>query len=432
MCGETERSPALAAPGSNNYTGLIASSTTETIGAKASKVQGLSDDDANDLCERYKPLAFKIAGQYRNRGVELDELRAAGLLGLVQASRRFDPERDIAFGGYAQHWIKGQILELFKPKADAIGFGRAESLNAPANTEDDEEGTTQLDFVIDESLPGATLDVGEMSERERCVFRARLDGETLDDIAKGIGISRERVRQINERATHKIGSTPGNVARACIRDLWNRRGYRRTARSQWAGGNLGPVKQIKITQHLSGPEKQRWSECLKSAETTVWSRRTDGRDKRFKVDGSISWKRLTPDQVERAKQKTSEEHLHKFLTHHLLERFRFDMRAKLCGGTKVNRPRKGSWCRRALVSPGPKRDTRRGVIIRFPVERTRRSKGFCDREPPKHVYHEPETSRKIVHHRVHASRLAASRGGKSIRNARGPYGGPIIHQGGRS
>ena len=60
MWEEMERSPALAAPGSNNFGGLIASTTNASIGSKQRKVQPLSEEDENDLCERYRPLAFKI------------------------------------------------------------------------------------------------------------------------------------------------------------------------------------------------------------------------------------------------------------------------------------------------------------------------------------------------------------------------------------
>jgi hypothetical protein len=61
MWGEMERSPALAAPGSNDFTGLIANSTAHTIGSEAEKFQALPDDQANNLCKRYRPLALKIA-----------------------------------------------------------------------------------------------------------------------------------------------------------------------------------------------------------------------------------------------------------------------------------------------------------------------------------------------------------------------------------
>jgi RNA polymerase sigma factor (sigma-70 family) len=174
MRQETERSRVLGAPGSNSLGGLIATSTNQVIGEKANKVQGPSQADANDLCERYRPLALKIAGQYRDRGVALDELRSAGLLGLVQASKRFDPEIGIAFGGYAKHWIKGQILDLFKPKADAMGLGRAHSLSARAFTKENDDGNTKLDLVTDDSEPNTTADLSSLTDRERGIFTARL------------------------------------------------------------------------------------------------------------------------------------------------------------------------------------------------------------------------------------------------------------------
>ena len=51
----------------------------------------------------------------------------------------------------------------------------------------------------------------------------------LESLANVLGISRERVRQINERAVQRVASKQGNVARACIRDLITR--HRR--RHQW-------------------------------------------------------------------------------------------------------------------------------------------------------------------------------------------------------
>ena len=79
---EMERSPVLGAPGSNDYCGLIAGSTNAKSGSEASNFQGLSNEDANDLCERYLPLAYKMAGKYRNRGVDPKELQSASQWGL--------------------------------------------------------------------------------------------------------------------------------------------------------------------------------------------------------------------------------------------------------------------------------------------------------------------------------------------------------------
>ena len=115
MWGEREGSPVFAAPGSNDYCGLVASTTNEASRANGGNFQGLSDKEANDLCDEYELLAYKIAKQYRGKGIKLDELKAASLLGLVEASRNFDPNRGVPFGGYAHHRIRGAIKDLFLP-----------------------------------------------------------------------------------------------------------------------------------------------------------------------------------------------------------------------------------------------------------------------------------------------------------------------------
>jgi hypothetical protein len=66
MGEQMERSPVLAAPGSNDIGGLIASATYEKGGSEVCNFQGLSDE-ATNLCEGYLPLAYKMAGRYRNR-----------------------------------------------------------------------------------------------------------------------------------------------------------------------------------------------------------------------------------------------------------------------------------------------------------------------------------------------------------------------------
>ena len=123
MWEEMERSRVLGAPGFNNYDGLAPIDRRENR-FRGEKSSSPFRENANDLCKRSQPLAFSIAGQYRNRGVDRDELRSAGLLGLVKATRKFDPERGVPFGGFAKPWIKGEILSLFKPTRDALSLGR--------------------------------------------------------------------------------------------------------------------------------------------------------------------------------------------------------------------------------------------------------------------------------------------------------------------
>ena len=70
--------------------------------------------------------------------------------------------------------------------------------------------------------------------------------------------------------------------------------------------------------------------------------------------------------------------------------------------------------------------TKRGKVIRFPIERTRHYAEFRDREPPEHIYREPPPSRQLVHHRANSPHLAELRGNKPFRRWKGPYGGAIV------
>jgi RNA polymerase sigma-B factor len=282
MWGEVEvwgeiRSPVLAAPSFNDCIGTN-SSTLIIVGKEDEDPQA-----ANDLCEKYKPLALKIARRYRGLGIANDELHSAALLGLTVASRKFDPTRG-AFGPHAKPWIKGELTRLFKPTADAMAFGRSESLNVPALGDDDDS-----DHQRDVAAPAPTImpDLSALAETDRYIIQSRLCGETLAEIGKVLGISSERVRQREVRARSKI---KGIIASECLSDL-----------------------------------------------------------------------------------------------------------------------------------------TKRGEAIRLPGEHTRREVDFRDREPPKHTHGKPKPSRRILHHRAHASRLAELRGKEPLRNARGPYGGPVIH-----
>src|SRR5262249_38557498 len=69
----------------------------------------------------------------------------------------------------------------------------------------------------------------------------------------------------------------------------------------------------------------------------------------------------------------------------------------------------------------------RGEVLSFPGRSSRSGSEFCDRPPPEHAYREPQASKKLRHHRAHATPLAALRGNAPLRNERGEYGGAVIH-----
>ncbi len=214
---------------------------------------------------RYVPT---VARRYLGNGPDLDELIAAGHLGLVQAAMRFDPERKLKFVTYADWWIRKAILESIETlngplrtpryrydklrwlrRAQARWTARhgetptLEQLASDTGMPIDQVGQllfnvprgVSLDHPIHrgeqrplgESLqdprspcPQASLmrsdlarrlrnELAALSSRERAVIRLRfgLDGRTaltLRETGRAVGLSRERVRQIELCALRKI------------------------------------------------------------------------------------------------------------------------------------------------------------------------------------------------------------------------------------
>ena len=211
------------------------------------------------------PLIESIAATYRfTPRVERRELLQEGVVGVLRARERYDPSRGVPFGAYATWWIRQAmqqlVAELTRPVVlsdralrhlarvrdalsetggdasldelarrtglteDQIGAllaaeGRPRSLEETLVGEDGRV-TSFGDLVADPLAEDAyekvlaTLEAGTirelmtgLSERERTVLTARHDEErTLRDVAGQLGLSAERVRQIESRALGKLAA----------------------------------------------------------------------------------------------------------------------------------------------------------------------------------------------------------------------------------
>ncbi len=217
---------------------------------------------AHRLVTSHLRLVAKIAMGYRGYGLPLSELISEGNVGMMQAVKRFDPDRGFRLATYAMWWIRAAIQEyilhswslvkmgttaaqkkLFfnlrklKGQIEAIEegdltpenvkkirrlMGPDHSLNAPVRADGDGEGEWQ-DWLVDERDDQETR-LGErqelgirrdllgkamtlLTERERHILRERRlkdNPTTLEDLSQEFGISRERVRQIEVRAFEKL------------------------------------------------------------------------------------------------------------------------------------------------------------------------------------------------------------------------------------
>ena len=213
-------------------------------------------------------LVVTIAHDYANLGLPLLDLISEGNIGLTKAVERFDPSKGAKLSTYAMWWIKQSIKRALanqskiirlpvhlvdkiakvrrvslqmsdelgrEPTEDELGdelgiasekvarlkiLGiRPASLDAPIGDDDstdfgalvgDEEAQTPFELLRDKNLLGEVSGlIAVLDSREKKIISQRfgLDGgkpKTLEDVGKDFGVTRERIRQLQNIALTKL------------------------------------------------------------------------------------------------------------------------------------------------------------------------------------------------------------------------------------
>ena len=237
----------------------------------ARRAQAGDEAAREELIRRLLPLVHATARRYRTEGLEQADLLQEGIVGLLRALQRFDPQRGVPFAAFATWWIRQSLQEArsdfmrplrLPPKAlrqlsqlksehqriyegerrsarvgelaertniepeqaEAlmVADARERSLDEPIGSMEAELGT--LGDLLEDPLSAAAYEdvvdavageqlralLSRLTDREREVVRARFGfdapAEKLSEVGERLGLSAERVRQIEERALAKLRS----------------------------------------------------------------------------------------------------------------------------------------------------------------------------------------------------------------------------------
>lgn len=200
-----------------------------------------------ELLEGNLRFVISVAKQYQNQGLELSDLIAEGNYGLIKAIRGFDWSKNLRFISYAVWWVRQSIIQSLNEHTRTIRLPvnvvqdlqkakreiehtndelseKLGSLPTTIKLDDklNEDGDTLIDVLINhnagnpeevfstkEELKVKLYEIlSELDEREKtiieCYFGLNGTELTLEEIGDILDLTKERVRQIKEKALRKI------------------------------------------------------------------------------------------------------------------------------------------------------------------------------------------------------------------------------------
>ena len=166
-----------------------------------------------ELVERYIPLANKLAYQKKKslpRFVDVEELKSAAYLGLVEAASRFDPERGVAFSTFAYPRVFGAIHDHLR----AQGWGKKTEPRSAVSLDSemsDSEGCVLKDTLEAkvERSDNEFLEVvsQNLDKQAKAVLRYYfIDAYSMKEVGEKFGVSESRISQLIKRYKDQIRS----------------------------------------------------------------------------------------------------------------------------------------------------------------------------------------------------------------------------------
>jgi RNA polymerase primary sigma factor len=212
-------------------------------------------------------FVVSVAKEYQGQGLPLSDLISEGNYGLIKAATRFDHKKGFRFISYAVWWVKqsilqslndnartvrlpaniinklsylnkeiakfelvnerepiyGEILDKDSETIQMINYPRCSSLNEIIN----EDGDELIELIAAEEEDDLSVDdrikvqlnntLSTLDERERVIIESyfgintECEGMTLEAIGEKYGLTKERIRQIKEKAIRKLRHNAQNL-----------------------------------------------------------------------------------------------------------------------------------------------------------------------------------------------------------------------------
>jgi RNA polymerase sigma factor (sigma-70 family) len=153
----------------------------------------------DSIVEKYYPLVASIAQKYPY--LPREDLIQEGMIGLIMAWRRFDPEQGTEFATYAYYYIKKQILSAIEKEQPAAYQTLNENYDAVSKTEPENTPSETHLPDLPESMP----------EIEKLILRLSF-GEELSykEISQRTGFRVEKIRYLKAKAMRRMKVLQGS------------------------------------------------------------------------------------------------------------------------------------------------------------------------------------------------------------------------------
>lgn len=227
----------------------------------AKKIKNGDDKAMHELVQANLKFVISVAKEYQGQGLPLSDLINEGNYGLIKAATRFDHKRGFRFISYAVWWVRqsiiqglndnarivrlpanvinkisylnkeiakfeyenerepvfGEIKDKDKDTSSMLYFPKCASLNESINEEGDEliqliaSEVEEEELIIDNRVKdqiNKTLSILDYREREIIEsyfgINTQCEAMTLEAIGEKYGLTKERIRQIKEKALRKL------------------------------------------------------------------------------------------------------------------------------------------------------------------------------------------------------------------------------------